>query len=212
MAMTSCRRTYDYRIRELASQAGDASVARHLGIPKSTVNSWLRRGMPDVVTMDVLDRDVAELQAEVVRLENRVRLLLAIVRLLFVVLRTCNLPLDGERLPSAEAKTKLLTAIESTRATVKLTTILRWLGLSSSRYHAWIGRRGRCSLDDRTSCPHSVPARLTPAEVNSIHDLANIHRASTHVGPRTRAACSAHRARLRFGGYLAPPHSCPWLA
>jgi hypothetical protein len=43
MAMTSCRRTYDHRIRELASQAGDASVARHLGIPKSTSPAAVER-------------------------------------------------------------------------------------------------------------------------------------------------------------------------
>jgi hypothetical protein len=33
--------------------------------------------MPDVVTFDVLDSDAGELRAQVVRLDNRVRMLLA---------------------------------------------------------------------------------------------------------------------------------------
>jgi transposase InsO family protein len=41
--------------------------------------------MPDAVTLDVFDSDASELHAQVVRLENRVRMLLAIVRLLFSV-------------------------------------------------------------------------------------------------------------------------------
>jgi len=43
--------------------------------------------MPEVVTLDVLDSDARELRAQLVRLENRVRMLLAVVRLLFCVFR-----------------------------------------------------------------------------------------------------------------------------
>jgi putative transposase len=141
---------------------------------------------------DVGDRDAAELQAELLRLEKRIRVLQRIVRLLFVVLRTCDLRLEGERLPSGEAKTRLLSAIESTRTTVKLATILRWLGLSSSRYHAWIGRKHSCALDDRATCPRSSPGRLTAAEVNSIHDLAT----STEHRHMSIRALALHAQRI----------------
>ena len=83
----TCRRTYDHRLRELAYHAGDPGVAQRLGVPRSTARSWMRRGMPEVVTLDVLDSDAGELRAQIVRLENRVRMLLAIVRLLFCVFR-----------------------------------------------------------------------------------------------------------------------------
>ena len=78
---TACRRTYDHRLRELAYHAGAPGVAQRLGVPRSTAKSWMRRGMPDVVTLDVFDSDASELLAQAVRLENRVRRLLAIVRL-----------------------------------------------------------------------------------------------------------------------------------
>ena len=130
---TACRRTYDHRLRELSYHAGDPSVAQRLGVPRSTARSWMRRGMPDVVTLDVLDSDAGELRAQVVRLDNRVRMLLAIVRLLFCVLRISGVRLDGDRVPSGDGKTKLLGAIEQARTSLKLTVVLRLIGLSSSR-------------------------------------------------------------------------------
>src|ERR1039457_3397621 len=110
---TTCRRTYDHRLRELAYHAGDPGVAQRMGVPRSTARSWMRRGMPEVVTLDVLDSDAGELRAQIVLLENRVRMLLAVVRLLFCVFRISGVRLDGDRVPSGEGKTKLLGAIRS---------------------------------------------------------------------------------------------------
>ena len=87
MTGATCRRTYHHRLRELAYHAGDPGVAQRLGVPRSTARSWMRRGTPDVVTLDVLDSDAIQLRAQVVRLENRVRTLLAVVRILFCVFR-----------------------------------------------------------------------------------------------------------------------------
>ena len=137
----ACRRTYDHRLRELAYHAGDPGVAQRLGVPRSTARSWIRRGMPDAVTLDVFDADASELHAQVVRLENRVRMLLAIVRLLFCVLRISRVRLDGDRVPSCDGKTKLLGAIEYARTSLKLTVVLRLIGLSPSRHHAWTKRQ-----------------------------------------------------------------------
>jgi hypothetical protein len=72
-------------VRELLCQAGDLDLANHLGVPRSTAPSWNRRGMPDVVTLDVLDRDADGLRTEVLRLRRRIGLLLAIIRLLFAI-------------------------------------------------------------------------------------------------------------------------------
>lgn len=116
---TTCRRTYDHRLRELAYHAGDPGVAQRLGVPRSTARSWMRRGMPEVVTLDVLDSDAGELRAQIVRLENRVRMLLAIVRLLFCVFRISGVRLDGDRVPSGEGKTKLLSAIPASKTSTE---------------------------------------------------------------------------------------------
>ena len=152
----------------------------------------MRRGMPDVVTLDVLDSDANQLRAQVVRLENRVCTLLAIVRLLFCVFRISGVRLDGDRVPSGEGKTKLLGAIEHARTSLKLTVILRFIGLSPSRHHAWTKRQKQCVLDDRSSCPRSSPGQLTATEIRSMHDMATSpeHR---HMSIRTLAL---HAQRL----------------
>lgn len=45
------------------------------------------------------------------------------------------------------------------------------LGLSSSRYHAWVNANDACTLDDRPSCPRSKVQRLTFDEVQAIGDM-----------------------------------------
>jgi putative transposase len=50
--------------------------------------------------------------------------------------------------------------------------VLRVLGLSPSRYHAWNRLERACQLDDRSSCPRTTPTQLTAEEVRTMHDLA----------------------------------------
>jgi hypothetical protein len=148
--------------------------------------------MPEVVTLDVLDSDASELRAQIVRLENRVRMLLAIERLMFCVFRISGVRLDGDRVPSGEGKTKLLSAIEHARTSLKLTVVLRLIGLSPSRHYAWTKRQTECLLDDRSSCPRSSPGQVTATEIRSMHDMATSpeHR---HMSVRTLAL---HAQRL----------------
>jgi len=81
MPATACRRAYDHRMRDLVCDERDPGLFRHLGVPRSTAVSWIRRGPRPVVSADVLAMDGAELQAEVLALRRRIRFLLAIVRL-----------------------------------------------------------------------------------------------------------------------------------
>jgi hypothetical protein len=148
--------------------------------------------MPDVVTLDVLDSDAGELRAQLVRLENRVRMLLAIVGLLFCVLRISGVRLNGARVLSGDGKTKLLGAIAHARSSIKLTVVLRLIGLSPSRHYAWTKRQEECSLDDRSSCPRFALGQLTATEVRAMHDMATSpeHR---HISVR---ALAIHAQRL----------------
>src|SRR4029077_7621536 len=45
------------------------------------------------------------------------------------------------------------------------------LRLSAAPYHAWAHADAACVLDDRPSCPRSVPQRLTYREVKTIGDM-----------------------------------------
>jgi hypothetical protein len=76
------QRVYDHRLRDLVRTVGDRNVVAGLGVQRSTVQGWLRSKCRPVVTADVLDMDAVRLQAEVLTLRRRIRLLGAIVGLL----------------------------------------------------------------------------------------------------------------------------------
>jgi len=47
------RRTYDYRIQEAICESGDRDLFPELNIPRSTIRSWIHRGMPEVISCDL---------------------------------------------------------------------------------------------------------------------------------------------------------------
>jgi putative transposase len=149
------RRAYDHRIRDLVCAERSPALFAQLDIPRSTTASWIRRGCRPVV-----------------KLERRVQLLLGIVRLLLVTVRLFGLRLDSQRVPSGEAKSRVLAAVERAKNRIPLATALRVLGLSASRYHAWRRVEQSCSLDDRSSCPRTNPSQLNSRERATIQQMA----------------------------------------
>jgi hypothetical protein len=64
MMILRTRRNYDLRIREMIRETGNPDLFPELKIPRSTIRSWLHRGIPDVVTCDHLSAEKPELLAE----------------------------------------------------------------------------------------------------------------------------------------------------
>jgi len=131
------RRTYDHRIQEAVCETGDRDLFPELNIPRSTIRSWIHRGVPEVISCDLATHDRAELTAEIERLRCRTSLLGAVVGLLIAVLRASKVQLDYERLPDGDAKKILLRSIERARKVLPLSAALRITRLSASRYHGW---------------------------------------------------------------------------
>jgi transposase InsO family protein len=187
-----------------------------LGVPRSTAASWLRRGPRAVVTAEVLALDQQELQAEVLLLQRRIRFLLGIIRLAFLLVRLSGFRLDSLRVPDARAKRSILAAVDHALKAVPLAVALRALRLSPARYHAWSKLSQDCPLDDRSSCPRSSPSQLTAKEIG---DMRNMVESQDHRHMTIRAlALHAQRvgkvfaspttwARLaRERGWLRPRH------
>ena len=164
------QRRYDHRLRELVHRTGDVTIATDVGVPRSTARGWLRPPPQDVVSLDVATLTEQELQHEVVQLRRRVQKLAALLRLVLAVLRVSGFALSAERLPDGRDKRRILRAIEQARACLPLRGLLRLLGLSASRFHAW-RRQDACALDDQSSCPRTSPHRLTPSEVHLIGEM-----------------------------------------
>ena len=166
------RRTYDHRLREAVCAAGDPRLFEScLSIPPSTVRSWLHRGLPEVVSLDEGDFEVAELQLQIAKLERRIgkyrratRKLAEVVRVQRAELEVSGFSLDKKRVPAASEKARLLAAVARAQGALRLVIILKLLSLSSARYHAWVRSQKECGLEDRSSCPRTSPGQLTADE------------------------------------------------
>ena len=155
MQISHSRRSYDYRIQAAICETGDRSTRRlrlllpELKIPRSTIRSWIHRGAPDVVSVDLASHDRADLIAEIRHHRHRTALLGSVVGLLIAMLRVSKVQLDYERLPDGDAKRILLRAIERAGKVLPFNVALRIARLSSSRYHSWCRSEDGCELDER---------------------------------------------------------------
>ncbi len=81
MQTFQARQSYDYRIREAICETGDRDLFPELNIPRSTIRSWARRGVPDVVTCDLAPGDRSDLVVKIRELRHRTALLGAVWRM-----------------------------------------------------------------------------------------------------------------------------------
>jgi putative transposase len=169
MGTKRSQRTYDHRLVLLVQETRDPSIATRLGVPRSTVAGWLRRA-PRAVTAVVTDDAVAVLRARVARLERRCRRLVAVLHVVFALLRTLKPDLSRVRVAEPD-KARLLRAVDRTRGVLGLRRVLSSLGLSPSRLSAWRRAARACELADEPSCPGSSPQRLTPAEISKVCEM-----------------------------------------
>ena len=111
MPTSPCRQAYDHRLRDIVCEERDPTLFHRLGVPRSTAASWIRRGPRPVVSADVLALDQLELQAEVLALQRRIKSLLAIIRLAFLLVRLSGFRLDSHHVPDGAAKRSILNAV-----------------------------------------------------------------------------------------------------
>lgn len=153
--------------------------------------------MSDVITVDVLDMSLVELQREVVALRRRNARLIALLRLIITVMKVTHFTLSQIRLPQEAQKLRVLQAIEYSQKHFPLKTVLRVIGLSHGRYREW--KRVECGLDDLPSCPRSSPHQLTAAEMRTIQEMVTSEK-KRHVATGTLA-----RLAERMGKVFASP-------
>jgi transposase InsO family protein len=132
-----------------------------------------------------------ELQAEVLTLRRRLRIVATIVGLLVLLVRMAGCSLDHQHNLSRQAKAKIIKAIERARGVLTLRIILRIMKLSSSRFHAWVSDETSCQPADGAHCPRRMPNQLTPQEVGIIGDMVTSPD-YRHV-PTSRLALLAQR-------------------
>jgi transposase-like protein len=196
----NCRtqKQYDHRLRQLIQNTRDLDLAVRHGVPRLTARGWLKQSRTDVVSIDVLDMDAEALQREVLFLRRRVTRLLTMLHLVVVAFKVAEFFFDRVRIPDGTSKQRLLRAIERTRTHLPLRGVLRLIGMSSTRYHAWLGKQ-ECGLDDQPCCPRTTPQQLTREESHAIRDMV--------TGDEYRHVSTGTLARLaqRLGRVFASP-------
>jgi hypothetical protein len=191
------QRRYDHRLRKLVQSTRNVDLAIQRGVPRSTAHGWLTGTPTEVITLDVLDMNVEQLQREVVSLQRRNARLIALLRLVVTDMKVTRFSLSQIRLPEETAKRQLLRAIEHSCAHFTLRTVLRVIGLTHGRFHAW--NKEERGLDDMLSCPKSSPQQLTSTEVNTIREMVTSDE-YRHVPTGTLA-----RLAERLGKVFASP-------
>ena len=190
---------YDHRLRDLVQRTGDLAFATGVGVPRSTARGWLRAAPTVVVSLEVADLTEPELRQEILKLRRRVEKLAALLRLALALLRASGFTLSGERLPDGPTKLRILRAVDRARDCIPLRAVLRFMGLSPTRFQAWRRRQTACALDDQSSCPRTTPHRLTLPEVQAIGDMVTSPE-YRHVPTGTLAILAQ-----RFGRVSASP-------
>jgi putative transposase len=195
---THTQKQYDHRLRRLIQNTGDLELAVRYGVPRSTARGWLKQSRTDVVSIDVLDMDAEALQREVLFLRRRLTRLMALLHLVIVAFKVSGFSFDRVRIPDGARKQRLLRAIERTRTHLPLHGVLKVVDMSSTRYHAWLGKQ-ECGLDDLSYCPKSSPQQLTLEESLAIRDMVTADE-YRHVPTGTLA-----RLAQRLGRAFASP-------
>ena len=149
MPAKTARNVYDPRVRELIRATGNPDLFPELNIPRSTISGWLRGDFKPAVGAEAVSQTEIELHARLAKLERRIQILVAVLRLLLALVRVSGCRLTGERLPTDQAKADILRAVDAARKTLPLRSAVRVLGLSLSRYHAWKQAERACDLADR---------------------------------------------------------------
>jgi hypothetical protein len=138
-------RVYDHRIRDQVVRTGNPDLFPELGIPRKTALSWIRRGAREVVTLED-EAWAPTYHVRIAKLERRVAMLSALLRLVLTLLRISGFELERARVPDSADKRRLLSAMARARRAMPLSAALRVLRLSSARYHAWVGADRACAV------------------------------------------------------------------
>ena len=154
-------------------------------MPPSTARGWVKATKAEVVTIDLVEMNILQLQQEVLALRKRITRLIALLRLVMVLMKIAGFSLANARIPDEAEKHKLLRAIGRARSVLPLRIVLGVLRRSHSRYHSW-KREEECRLEDMPFCPRVSPHQLATAEIATIKEMV-ISEEYRHVPTGTLA-------------------------
>jgi putative transposase len=195
------QRAYDHRLKLKVFQSGlDPEAGGQSPIPRSTLATWKSRPPKPVVSLLTDTQTAIEAQRDALLIENRrlrsrLAAMRSLVMLLLTVLRLSRFTFEGIRLPDGRGKKRLIRSVQRASKSFTLASLLRLIGLSSSRYYDWINTKP-CELTDVSSCPRAHPTQVTSDEQAAIGKLLQDPKYS-HV-PTGTLVNLAQRLKLAY--------------
>ena len=132
-------RSYDHRIKLMIAKSRDPNLFPEFEIPFSAAMQWVNHGVKPVVTF-AFEKGIEDLRLKVAQLEKRVAKIDATHRLVVFTFKVFGLQIQYTRLPSEDAKSMLLAAVQGAARIVSLAVCLEAIGLSAARFRAWCVR------------------------------------------------------------------------
>ena len=141
IATTRTQNRYDHRLCDLVQSTGSIEHALRRGVPRSTARGWLSATRAEVVTLDVVERDVLALQNELLQMRRRVERLATLLRLIVVLLKVSGFSLARNRIPEGTKKQSLLQCIERSQSVLPLRVVAIMTPSSRPRLTLQIARK-----------------------------------------------------------------------
>ncbi len=138
--MRRAYRRYDHRLRNMVAGSGSIDNFLDLGIPKSTLKSWIKAGPKKYFSIKEFDISDADPVKENIRLKKSLGEENTKNNLIFKTIRIFGFQVQYKRLPKPESKKSIINIVSEASKKIPLKICLGVIGLSSARYFNWVKR------------------------------------------------------------------------
>ncbi len=143
-----------------------------LNIPKSTIRTWIKKPLSNIVTHPSLDKPDKELIAENSILRKKLIENTTLSNIAIFTFRLFGFQIQFRKLKDLESKKTLISKIKESTQTIPLKDILETLSLSPQRFKFWSKESTDCKLEEKT-CQKLRPTKISSDEVHSIVSIAS---------------------------------------
>jgi transposase InsO family protein len=163
---------YPIWVKAAVSMTGRPDLFHDLDIPRTTANYWIKHGYTsDDPIVGSLTAVINESRSELNRLNKNLKEKEALMKLVQDVFEIFGFHLRWKHIDSADAKSRILTAIATAMNSASREACFQTIGLSLSRYKRWRREQRGCGLEEIKICPKQAGNQLTFYEVQTMKNL-----------------------------------------
>jgi putative transposase len=206
-------REYEAHVRDLIALSGRWDLFPELEIPRSTAESWIKKGYQGFdEKLSSFGDHYLGLSEQIRDLKQTISALNAQVNLMTEARKAFGIEVDTKKIRSPEIRTRLLSVISNAiQENVPLSLCLSTLGLTRSRYKRWRRQGTKCTSSPTHSCVKVNPGSLTPREIRVMGSYYNSERYS-HFPIKSLFLLAKRQGKLfcAYSSWLKYIHLLKW--